>query len=303
MDLRRIKHFVVLSETLNFHRAAERLHIAQPALSVSIRKLEEELGVQLFLRASSGVTLTVSGKMVLQEAKQLLFHGEQLTEAASNSMDGTGGRLEIGFVGSAIHGLLQRLLPQFRVAYPGVELVLREGTSISIVQQLEDRSLDVGLIRVPLMTPTKATIATLEKDVFMAALPRGHALAAKGPLALAELASELFIIYSAQHPTSSAAGLHSAMMIACQTAGFTPRVAQQAVQIQTVLALVESGLGVALVPSIMKRHVSERIVYRQLIDMPEQASVGLALACMPDSESPAAVNFRKLALQVFASPQ
>jgi DNA-binding transcriptional LysR family regulator len=301
MDLRRIKQFVVLSETLNFHRAAERLHIAQPALSVSIKKLEEELGVQLFLRDPSGVTLTVSGKMVLQEAHKLLFHGEQLAEAASNAMDGTGGRLEIGFVGSAIHGLLQRLLPQFRTAYPGVELVLREGTSISIVQQLEDRSLDVGLIRVPLITPTKANIAVLEKDVYMAALPRGHALAAKGPLALSELANESFIIYSAQHPTSSAAGLHSAMMIACQTAGFTPRVAQQAVQIQTVLALVESGLGVALVPSIMKRYVSDRIVYRQLIDTPEQASVGLALASVPDSESPAAVNFRKLSLQVFAS--
>ena len=124
MDLRRIRHFVVLAETLNFRRAAERLHMAQPPLSVSIQKLEAELGAKLFTRESSGVALTPSGRAVLVEAKKLLFHGSQLNEMAKNAVDGTGGTLHIGFVGSASYGMLQKLLPLFRAEYPGVELVL-----------------------------------------------------------------------------------------------------------------------------------------------------------------------------------
>jgi len=114
MDLRRIRHFHVLAETLNFSRAAERLHIAQPALSVSIQKLETELGTRLFDRTPTGVSLTASGVAALVEARRLLYHGEQLLRTARDAAEGTGGRLRIGFVGSAIHGLLPSLIPRFR---------------------------------------------------------------------------------------------------------------------------------------------------------------------------------------------
>ena len=109
MNLRRIRHFVALAETLNFRRAAERLHMAQPPLSVSIQKLEAELGVQLFDRESGGVRLTPTGRTVLAEARKLLFHGDQLREVARQAGEGTGGSLRIGFVGTATFGPLQRL--------------------------------------------------------------------------------------------------------------------------------------------------------------------------------------------------
>lgn len=265
MDLRRIRHFVVLAETLNFRRAAERLQMAQPPLSVSIRKLEAELGAKLFSREPGGVLLTPSGRAVLVNARKLLFHGHQLSETARSALDGTGGSLQIGFVGSATHGMLQRLIPVFRAEYPGVELVLREATSVSIIRQLEDRALDIGLVRVP-------------------------------PLRLSDMAQESFVMYAATH----AAGLHSAALLACQQAGFIPRVSQQAVQVQTVLALVESGLGVALVPSVMQRYISDRIVYRPLLDVLPQAAVGLALAYMEETGSAAAARFRQLATREFA---
>lgn len=293
MDLRRIRHFVALAETLNFRRAAERLHMAQPPLSVSIQKLEAEVGARLFVRERTGVRLTPMGKAVLVDARKLLFHSMQFGEKARHAMDGTGGTLQVGFVGSATHGMLQKLLPRFRAEYPGVELVLREATSVSILQQLEDRLLDVGLVRLPLLTPTKATVLELERDAFVAALPRGHALADHGALPLSRLATEGFIMYS---PTS-AAGLHSAAMLACQQAGFMPHISQQAVQIQTVLSLVESGLGVALVPSIMQRHVSDKVVYRPLLDGPVGA-IGLGLASMAETESPAAIRFREMAVRL-----
>ena len=307
MDLRRIRHFVTLAETLNFRRAAERLHMAQPPLSVSIQKLEAELGAKLFTRESSGVALTPSGRAVLVEAKKLLFHGSQLNEMAKNAVDGTGGTLHIGFVGSASYGMLQKLLPLFRAEYPGVELVLREATSVAIMQQLEDRSLDIGLVRVPLLQSSRATLVSLERDHYIAALPRVNTLAVNGsstgagastgasPLRLSDMAAEPFVMYAPTH----AAGLHSTAMLACQLAGFIPRVAQQAVQVQTVLALVESGLGVALVPSVMEKFARDNIVYRTLVDVSAQAAIGLSLAYMADTESASASLFRKVASRCF----
>jgi DNA-binding transcriptional LysR family regulator len=296
MDLKRIHQFVILAEALNFRRAAERLNMAQPPLSVSIQKLEKELDTKLFMRGAGGVSLTPSGQAILKEARQLLFHAGQLRETARGVRDGTGGELQVGFVGSTTYGLLQKLLALFRAEYPGVELVLHEGTSVGILRQLEDKALDVGLVRVPLVQATMATLVPLETDEYVAALPRGNRLSSKGILKLSAMAAESFIMYAPTH----AAGLHATTMLACQQAGFVPRVVQQATQIQTVLALVESGLGVALVPSVMRRFVSDRIVYRPLADLPSSASIGLALAYMADSESAAASRFRTLSVRAFS---
>lgn len=291
MDLRRIRHFVVLAETLNFRRAAERLHMAQPPLSVSIQKLEAEVGAKLFVRSPNGVNLTPSGKSALTEARRLLFHGSQFAQIAKSASDGTGGTLHVGFVGSTTFGMLQKLVPQFRAAYPGVELVLREATSARIVQMVEEDRLDVGLVRTPLLHSSTATLVPLEQDRFIAALPRNHRLANAGQLALADLADEPFIMYN----RTEAAGLHTAAMLACQEAGFLPRIAQEAVQVQTVLSLVESCLGVALVPSVMQRSTNDMIVYRVFNDFAPLANIGLALIYQPEMESPAARRFRALA--------
>ena len=126
MDIRRIRHFVVLAETLNFRRAAQRLNMAQPPLTVSIQKLEAELGAKLFERSTGGVALTPSGVAALAEARKLLFHGSQLGAVARSASEGTGGTLSIGFVGTGTWGLLQKVVPLFRAEYPGVELVLQE---------------------------------------------------------------------------------------------------------------------------------------------------------------------------------
>ena len=153
--------------------------MAQPPLSVSIQKLESELGANLCARESSGVVLTPSGRAVLVDARKLLVQGEQLSEMARSALDGSGGSLQIGFVGSATHGLLQTLIPVFRVEYSRVELILREGTSVGIVEQLEDLALDIGLVRIPLLQTCQATLLELEPDRFIAALPRGAPSQAK----------------------------------------------------------------------------------------------------------------------------
>ncbi|VTU45808.1 Hca operon transcriptional activator (plasmid) [Variovorax sp. SRS16] len=290
MDLRRVRHFVVLAETLNVSRAAERLHIAQPALSVSIQKLETELGSRLFERTSTGVLLTASGEAAVAEARRLLYQGEQLARSAREAAEGTSGRLRIGFVGSAIYQLIPSLIPLFRGQYPGVELVLREATSTSIVQMLNEDALDVGLVRAPLMQPSAATLVALQRDRFIAALPRTHALAQRRRLPLAELRGERFVMYSA----AGAPGLHGSAMAACQAASFVPDISQEAVQIATVLALVESGLGVALVPEVMRGHRGEHVAYLDLDAASPAMETTLALAYIEGMENPAAQRFIEL---------
>ncbi len=290
MDLRRIRHFNVLAETLNFSRAAERLHIAQPALSVSIQKLETELGTKLFERTPSGVVLTASGQAALVEARRLLYHGEQLQRSVRDAAQGTGGRLRIGFVGSAIYRAIPSLIPPFRARYPGVELVLREETSTAIIAKLGEEALDIGIVRTPLLQSHGATLLTLQRDRFIAALPKDHPLAARAQLHLADLTKEPFIMYSAEQAT----GLHASAMAACEAAGFVPDVAQQATQVPTVVALVESGLGVALVPEVMRGQREPQVAYRELRDEREPAQTTLALAWMEGSESPAAQRFIEL---------
>lgn len=295
MDLRRIRHFVVLAETLNFRRAAERLHMAQPPLTVSIQKLEAKLGTKLFLRSPTGVRLTPSGEAVLVEARRLLFHADQFQQIAQSASEGTGGTLHVGFVGSTTFGMLQRLVPSFRKEYPDVQLVLREATSARILAMVEDDTLDVGLVRTPLLRGTTTTVLPLEYDHFIAALPPDNRLANKESLSLADLADESFVMYT----NDEAAGLRSAAMHTCQRAGFVPRITQEAVQIQTLLSLVESGLGVALVPSVMQRFINNKIAYRTLVDCQANGELGLALIYHPEMESPAARRFRALARSEF----
>lgn len=291
MDLRRIRHFHVLAETLNVSRAAEKLHIAQPALSVSIQKLESELGTRLFERTSSGVLLTASGQAVLVEARRMLYHSEQMLRLAQDASQGTGGSLRVGFVGSAIYRVLPLLVPAFRTEYPGVELVLRESISSRIVESLAEEGLDVGIVRTPLLQSNAANLLTLQRDPFLLALPRNHALALKSDLVVRDVAREPFVMYSA----ADASGLHGAAMALCQSAGFVPVVAQEASQVPTVLALVESGLGVALVPEVMRGHRTPGVVYRELTDLPQAGETTLALAWQPGLETPAALRFIELA--------
>jgi DNA-binding transcriptional LysR family regulator len=298
LDLRRIRQFVVLAQTLNFRRAAERLHMAQPPLSVSIHKLESEIGTRLFDRGGSGgVMLTPSGHAALAEARRLLFHNQQFCEVASAAAQGMGGALRVGFVGSTTSGVLQRVVRLFRAEYPAVELVLKESTSVGILEQVESGALDVGLVRTPLMVTAQASLSPLLSEPFVAALPATSPLARRPELRMEDLALESFVFYG----RTDAAGLHAMAMLACQLAGFLPRVTQEATQVQTVLSLVESDLGVALVPSIMQNSPNPRIAYRHIVDYPAAAGLGLAAALSADRPVPAALRFRDIAARALAA--
>ncbi|MGI4777709.1 MAG: LysR family transcriptional regulator [Janthinobacterium lividum] len=293
MDTRQLRHFIALAETLNFHRAAERLHMSQPPLSASIRRLETQLGVPLFARNRRGTELTLAGAAALEDARRAVFHGEQFARAAQAASRGEAGTLRVGFVGSATYALMPRVLPRFRERYPGVQLALAESTTARIVERVENGDIDVGLVRFPIGRACKARVFPVERDVFVAALPADHRLARKRQLALADLAEEPFVMYGA----AEVPGLHAAALMACQQAGFLPRVQQDAVQVQTVISLVESGLGVALVPSVATRHTTRDIVFKTLVGAGAQTAIGIALMLPPAAQTSAAQRFHESVME------
>ncbi|WP_454733860.1 MULTISPECIES: LysR family transcriptional regulator [Cupriavidus] len=280
MDLRQLQQFVALAETGNFHRAAERLHMAQPPLSISIRKLEDSLGTPLFVRTSRGVRLTQAGEAALHDARRALFHAAQARAAAVAAAHGERGALRVGFVGSATYALLPRLIPAFRAAHPGIELILHESTSASILDRLERHQLDAGLVRFPILNAGGYALMPLETDEFVAAVPADSRFAQHDAIALKALAGEPFIM----HPSADVPNLQAIAMLLCQQAGFVPRVTQEAVQVQTIISLVESGLGVALVPSVAARYVNRRVRFLRLSSPRPAARIGIALATPADSD-------------------
>ena len=292
-----MKQLAALAETLNFRRAAERLHMAQPALSVSIRRLEEELNTQLLVRDRRGVRLTPPGEAVLAHARRIVFHTDQLKRDAASASGGTSGRLRIAFVGSAAYSLFPRVLPAFRERYPQVELDLREGTTTQMLRQVERGEIDLALVRYPVIEATTAVLRPVESDVLVVALLSGSPLARRRTLRLRDLADEDFVAYSA----TAAMNLRMQIVAACQAAGFTPRIVQEAVQVQTVLSLVGSGIGVALVPSRSKMQAPAGVEFKGLSDRGDRLDTALAVAMHAQNEPAAALRFREVLQELGAT--
>lgn len=291
MDLRQLRYFVTLAHTLNFHRAAERLNMCQPPLSVAIRKLEEDLGVRLFDRGSRGVRLTDAGVAALRPARAALEQAELVRDAAKSGRQGESGQISVGFVGSAISDALPTIIPAYRALYPKVDLRLEEMTSASIGAALVERQIDVGLVRLPLMQPADLHIDVIERDELVVALLADHDLAQQSAIRLADLQDEPLVLHGA------ISVLRSVVILACQDAGFTPHIAQDATQVQTILSLVQSGLGIALVPARMSRIAPEGV---RLLPLAQPLHIAMGVATRIDADV-LARNFASVAVKRFDS--
>lgn len=287
MELRQLRHFVTLAQARNFSRAAEQLHIAQPALSISIRNLETEIGTRLFDRGPRHVTLTEAGRLALRSARAALESVAEVGELAAAVSTGEAGTLKLAFVGGATFDVLPRHLPEFRRRHPGVELDLIEGTTVEVIERVRSGAVDAGFVRHPVLSPTGLASIVVERDLLVAALPRGHRLAGKARLKMRDLADEDFIQYAHAHAPS----MHMVVVRACEAAGFKPRLAQEAVQIQTIVSLVESGLGVALVPGLCQRALGQNVDFRPITDHRAEREVGLALVYDASVRKPLLENF------------
>lgn len=301
MNLRQLQQFTTLVETQNFHRAAEILHMAQPPLSVSIRRLEEELGGKLFERTSSGLALTPLGHALLPDARAAIFHAQQCKLKAQEVLQGLSGLMRIGFIGTATHQLLPKLIPGLRSNFPQMEMELMEMTSLEILEGLRARHLDLGFLRFPILDSLALTVMPLERDDFVLAVGSKTALAsAPGQrIALTEAAQESFIFYPQQRVPS----LCAMARLRCEMSGFTPHVVQEAMQVHTILSLVASGIGVALVAGVARQHAMAGVVCLELTDTPPQFCIGLAVAVASQQRSNLAEGVLAHVLQHHQTPE
>ena len=264
MELRHLRYFVAVAEEGHVTRAAERLGIQQPPLSQQIRALETELDVQLFRRKPRGVELTQAGEALLTEARAILRQVEHAAAAAKRTARGEAGRIGVGFTSSAsFHPFVPRVIRGFREAHPLVALSLEEGGTAELVEALVAEKIDAAFVRSPIGPVSGVTVHSVLEEEMVAAFPAGHALCAgrkANGMPLAALEPETFILY--RRPLGP--GLYDAIIAACQRAGFSPRIGQEAPRMLWTLSLVAAGLGVTLVPDSMRRLRVHGVAYRRL---------------------------------------
>jgi DNA-binding transcriptional LysR family regulator len=264
MELRHFRYFVAVAEEGHVTRAAARLGIQQPPLSQQIRALEAELQVQLFRRKPRGVELTQAGEALFAEARAILQQVEHAVTAVRRTARGEAGRIGLGFTSSvSFHPFVPQAIREYRETHPLVGLSLEESGTGELVAALLDERLDAAFVRSPVGPAEGIAVHSVLDEAMVAALPAGHALARRTnamPLGLAELSAETFILY--RRPLGP--GLYDAIIAACQRAGYSPIIGQEAPRMLATLSLVAAGLGVTLVPQSMRRLRVHGVAYRPL---------------------------------------
>jgi DNA-binding transcriptional LysR family regulator len=265
MELRHLRYFVAVADELNFTRAAQRLHVAQPALSRQIRQLEEELGVQLLQRTQRRVTLTDAGRAFFEESKGILQQSEAAVRHAQAAGDMGSGQLKLAYVWGLFHTLAPALLARFRRDFPAAAAHLFDLTATEQARALKEGSIDAGLIGFAHEADATGLAKQKVGDCqFVAALPRHHP-AARGPkLALKSLSGELFIAIS----ENSYPGAWHIVADACRQSGFRPRVLEAAERGFTILGLVAGNCGIALLPESLRALPHPGVVFRSLVNPP-----------------------------------
>ena len=295
MELRTLNYFVAVAEELHFGRAARRLNLSQPPLSLQIRHLEEELEVKLFNRTKRHVELTPAGRVLLEEARSLLAGAEHAAAAARQADRGQTGRLTLGFIYASAFTLLPQIVQRFRTISPGVELNLLEMTTQEQIEALRCRRIDVAVLRVPLDTPWLVSRVVFSEP-FVAALPTERGLTAAETVELAALRDESFVIFSRNLPVD----FYGLTVDCCREAGFEPRIVQEAALIHTIVGLVSAGIGVALVPASANYIQIPGVTFRPLAQRAPRAEI--AVATRSDDHAPILRAFLESTMQLSVPP-
>lgn len=294
LELRHLESFLVVAEEGSFTRAALRLHISQPPLSLRIQQLEALLKVKLFDRTSKYIRLTAAGRVFREELPVALNALEAAIESSRQAARGVVGSLRVGYTGITSDSVLPRLIRKFRSLHPKIALDVRGPSSTGELElRLINEEIDIALCFLPL--PHKRlnsqTLVTTELAVV---LPDTHPMAKTKKISLATLAEEPFIAY----PATGGFHLRAASDAACARAGFRARVIKESRSPQSVLCLIAAGTGIAILPRAHKLRATEGLVFRELI--PPMRPVQYGMAWRRDDDSPIVANFLAVATTLFS---
>jgi DNA-binding transcriptional LysR family regulator len=278
MELRHLRYFAAVADTCHFGRAAERLHLAQPALSQAVRQLEAELGTPLLVRTTRQVRLTPAGEFLHKEAQRVLGSIEDSVRGVQRIAAGRRGVVRLGLTGTAAFTQLPRIARTLQRELPDVALEIHADLlTPAQCAGLRDGSLDLGVLRPPLLGDGLDSL-TIEVEPLVLAAPADHRLAAEPVVSMADLRSEGFVLYSSRE-----SAVNDAVLRSCERAGFAPRREHEAPGTAVLLALVAAGLGIALVPGSVRAVPLAGVVFR---DVGDAGSTELALAWRRDDSSP-----------------
>ena len=305
MNDRQIRYFIAVAEELSFSRAAERLNVSQPPLSMQIKALEEELGTPLLERTRRHVELTESGRLFLDHARLAIRQMDQAREVVRNAIKGEAGSLRIGFTGSVpMLDIFAKALNQFRKEYPNVELALHHMNTAQQLRALHDEAIDIGILRPALNAsmPAGLHFEELWRDRLVVFFPEDHPLAtARGVVGMDELAVHDFIIVAGE----AGCGVRAQTLALCSMAGFSPRVTQECGELSTVLGLVAAGVGIAILPDCYRQIGLPAIISRDIATTGVESRFLIVAPTRP--RSLATQNFRDVALRIarerVSSPQ
>jgi len=291
IELRQLRYFVAVAEEMHFGRAAMRLHMTQPPLSQTIQALEAALGAALFHRSRRNISLTAAGMALLPQAQRLIAEAETLPELARRAAAGESGRLSLAFVSTADYSVLPPTLREFRERYPLVHIELRESTTDMQLEDLAHGRIDAGLVIPPLPDKLKSELDYLKvlSEPLLLAAPKGlPGLRGKTAVNLAAFGDMPLIIF----PRRIAPAFHDAILGCFRHAGLSPRIGQEAIQMQTIVGLVSAGMGIALVPQSVSNLKRPGVEYKLLLERAPTTEIGLAWR--RDNHSPVLLAFLEL---------
>ena len=278
MELRHLRYFVAVAEELHFRRAAERLHVAQPAVSEQIRKLEQELGVQLLERTQRRVSLTEPGAVFLVEARRTLGQVQRARVAACAARERAESRLRIGYVSASLPGIVPRALQHLAGTMPRLEADMEEGAPLELIDDVRTGRLHAAIVSLP--APTAGLRVTyLGEQRAVAALPVRHRHAVQSELRLSQVAPERIVML----PREANRGFYDAVLATCRDAGLAPTLLELSDgHIERALLAVAAGVGMALLPqSVAERYVAPGVRFVPLVG--DQPAVGAAALTRRDS--------------------
>lgn len=273
IELRQLRYFLAVAEEMHFGHAAKKLHMTQPPLSQTIQSLEAALGTPLFTRSTRSIALTPAGTALIPEARKLLAQTQSLPLLAQRAASGETGHLSLAFVSIADYSVLPPYLRQFRESHHDVSIELREATSDLQLNLLENSEIDAGLLIPPIPDKLAATLnyqKVLSENLILA-LPEAYAKR-ENPSMLASYKDLPLIIF----PRKIAPALYDTIFACFRSAGLTPEIGQEAIQMQTIIGLVSAGMGVALVPQSVSNLKRPGVVYQSLTELAGTVEIGVA---------------------------
>ncbi|EYF05175.1 LysR substrate-binding domain-containing protein [Chondromyces apiculatus] len=282
MELRHLRYFMAVAEELHFGRAAQRLHIAQPPLSRQIQDLEAELGITLFDRSPRGVELTHAGTVFLGHVRRVFGALDLAVHDARRASAGETGRVVVGYLSSLTYTGIVDLVRAYRDRFPTVDIALREMSPQEQIDALKEGRIDVGFVRAPL-DEAAITHACMRSEELVVALPIDHPLAAWKRIPVAMLSREPFVTF----PRHRGPGFFDQIIALCHAAGFSPRIVQEAPQID-IPSLVAAGFGISILPESIREMGRRGIVLRPLVGGPRTS---LLMVWRSNDVAPAVTGF------------